>query len=93
MFEESSNLEFGTVSFGIISDKETKEFAVAFSKQHKNAPKAILVSYETYGYFYGSCHVFTATMSNTGFKGNLIPIEIGNGQGKWTIHWIALWDN
>lgn len=85
-------MESGTVDLGQISSMDTKSFSVKFNKVHSKNPNAVIVSYDTYSWFYGSCHVEYASISNSGFNGDYIPIVIGNGNAGCTVHWLAIWE-
>jgi hypothetical protein len=87
-----SNIEYGVVDFGIVSDVELKMSTVKFSKTHNTSPKSIILSCQTYSYFYGTCIVDNSrTFNENEFTIALTPIQIGNGKGKWKVFWIALW--
>ena len=68
------------------------EMSIKFKNTHKVPPNVILVSYRTFGYFYGELHVIDDSQTATGFKCIYIPQNIGNGQGRLIIDWVAFWD-
>lgn len=84
-----SNIEYGISPLGMISNKQSVSKTVSFANQHTSKPRAIVLSIHTYGYFYG-ISIINSYNSST-FSFTLTPIEIGNGTGQWSVHWIALW--
>ena len=84
-----SNIEYGISPLGMISNKKSVSKTVSFANQHTSQPRAIVLSIHTYGYFYG-ISIINSYNSST-FSFTLTPIEIGNGTGQWSVHWIALW--
>lgn len=84
-----SNIEYGTSKIGVVSNKQSINKTVSFLKQHANSPRAVVLSIHTYGYFYGVAII--NSYNNSEFSFTLTPIEIGNGNGQWNVHWIALW--
>lgn len=84
-----SNIEYGTSKIGVVSNKQSINKTVSFLKQHANSPRAVVLSIHTYGYFYGVAII--NSYNNSEFSFTLTPVEIGNGNGQWNVHWIALW--
>lgn len=86
-------LEYGVYKHnGAINELTSYGFNIKFNKQHSTAPKTILLSYRTYGYFCGSIHLDTSKVATKdGFYGAYIAQQIGNGQGTLTVDWVAIW--
>ena len=91
LFQDGSNLEFGSIAKGEISSTDNISETISFSKTHSDPPKTIILSYSTFGYFYGELHVEINSETKNGFKCRYIPIEIGNGKGQLVIYWAAFW--
>lgn len=87
--DANSNIEYGTSKIGVVSNKQSINKTVSFLKQHANSPRAVVLSIHTYGYFYGVAII--NSYNNSEFSFTLTPVEIGNGNGQWNVHWIALW--
>ena len=84
--------EHGTYTYDPVSTTNNIEISIKFKNTHKVRPNVILVSYRTFGYFYGELHVIDGSQTATGFECIYIPKNIGNGQGRLTIDWVAFWD-
>lgn len=89
-------LEYGCfVSPTTINENKIYQYTVNFSNSHTDVPKAVILSYRTYNYFYGDVHIDTdkknAGIDNTGFIFVYNPKEIGNGLANLFVDWIAIW--
>lgn len=84
--------EHGTYTYDPVSTTNNIEISIKFKNTHKVRPNVILVSYRTFGYFYGELHVIDDSQTATGFKCIYIPKNIGNGKGRLIIDWVAFWD-
>lgn len=86
-------MECGTwTKSGAVSNKNMVAINVSFTRNHDTPPKAIIVSYRTYNYFYGALHLENDPLpTKTGFEAIYIPIEIGNGRGALIVDWLAIW--
>lgn len=84
--------EHGTYAYDPVSTTNNIEMSIKFKNTHKVKPNVILVSYRTFGYFYGELHVVDDSPTATGFKCIYIPKNIGNGKGRLIIDWVAFWD-
>ena len=90
--DANSNIEYGAVDFDVVSNVELKRSAVKFTKTHNTPPKSIILSCQTYSYFYGTCIVDNSQpLNEKEFTIALTPIQIGNGKGRWQVYWVALW--
>lgn len=87
----TNNLEYGFVDVGTVASKDNISGSVSFANTHTESPKTILLSYSTYGYFYGRLHVESGSQSKRGFTYKYMPAEIGNGKGTLVIYWAAFW--
>ena len=74
-----------------VSNKYQVDINISFTRKHNTPPKAVIVSYRTYDYFYGALHVDNDNTTETGFNAFYIPIEIGNGRGQLIVDWFAIW--
>ena len=85
-------VDYGALQYPtLISNKNTVKIDINFTKKHNTQPKAVIASYRTYDYFYGSLHLSEDPPTKTGFSVRYIPIEIGNGLGVLTVDWLAIW--
>lgn len=95
-FAALPEMEYGCfVSPTLINTADMRQYNVNFSNSHTDVPKAVLLSYRTYNYFYGEIHIDTdkknAGIDNTGFTFVYIPKEIGNGLANLFVDWVAIW--
>lgn len=74
-----------------VSNKNIVKINISFTRKHNTPPKAVIVSYRIYDYFYGELHLSSKSPTETGFEAQYIPIEIGNGRGALTVDWLAIW--
>ena len=85
-------MEYGTwENPTAISTKDMVEITINFTKKHNTPPEAVIVSYRTFGYFYGELHLTSDQPTETGFFARYIPVEIGNGLGTLIVDWLAIW--
>lgn len=85
-------MEYGTwKSSNTISNNDMVKINISFTRKHDNPPKAVIVSYRIYEYFYGALHLSSSNPTGTGFSARYIPIAIGNGSGILTVDWLAIW--
>ena len=85
-------MECGTwKSPNAISNNDMVKINISFTRKHDTPPKAVIVSYRIYEYFYGALHLDGNNPTGTGFSARYIPIVIGNGSGTLTVDWLAIW--
>ncbi len=87
-----SDIEFGSVELGVISEITPIKKSVKFKNAHKNIPQSISLTYSAYSYFYTEMHIEYGSMTSTGFDITCIPKEIGSGTGAQKVYWIAIWE-
>ena len=78
-----------------VSDKNNKSGFIPFNYVHNSSPKSVVISYRTYGYFYGELHLDTniadSGTDSAGIYWIYTLMEIGNGLGNLFIDWVAIW--
>lgn len=85
-------MEYGTwKNSNTISNNDMVKINISFTRKHDTPPKAVIVSYRIYEYFYGALHLSSANPTETGFEARYIPINIGNGKGTLMVDWLAIW--
>lgn len=85
-------MECGTwQSQNVISNENIVKINISFTRKHDTPPKAVIVSYRIYEYFYGALHLSGEKPTETGFSARYIPIVVGNGLGTLIVDWLAIW--
>lgn len=89
----NASIEHGTYAYpSTVSTKKDINISIDFKNKHNTPPSSVLLSYRTFGYFYGELHLLDIAPTSTGFRCIYLPKEIGNGLGMLIVDWVAFWD-